>query len=333
MAKKKKREVAKRRSKAREKAKKKRRLRLVKSSPALKPQVMSRAALPDLGAPEGFRSISFSQGMMEYAKPLMELVEGDEADFQGVMDAATVLWNYSLSVEKGQTDETIEKDIVEALKASFHLNQSQAEALFTKMIERRRYLFPPDKQPKGSPFMFIRKEIRHIIMPFDYDALDLSDEIIPPDKNDKAFVDRINKLDSQLCAGIDYAKYESDFFALKDECQVRFEEWLTEKGLKDDLQDFSFCLPTFLDFIYAYGHDEIVVLKSIPSMYFVEFFEDFLLRKMMLEPNEYTYWPPALKLFYEFLYEKGYVDNAEETMSEIRRIEPDFIEVLKKQFS
>ena len=205
--------------------------------------------------------------------------------------------------------------------------------LFTKMIERRSYLFPPDKQPKSSPFMFIRKEIRHIIMPFDYDALDISDEIIPPDKNDKSLVDRINKLDSQIGASIDYGKYESDFFALKDECQARFEKWLTEKGLKHDPQDFSFCLQTFLDFVYGYGHDDIVVLKSIPSMYFVEFFEDFLLRKMMVEPNEYTYWPPALRLFYEFLYEKGYVDNPEEAVNEIDRIEPYFIEVLKKQFS
>ncbi|HID29797.1 MAG TPA: hypothetical protein EYP19_07300, partial [Desulfobacterales bacterium] len=108
MAKNKKKEGAKRRSKAREKAKKKRRLRLVKSSPASKPLVINRAGLPHLGAPEGFRSISFSQGMMEYAKPLMELVEGNEEDFQEVMDAAMVLWNYALSLEKGQTDKTIE---------------------------------------------------------------------------------------------------------------------------------------------------------------------------------------------------------------------------------
>ena len=154
MAKNKKRGVAKRRSKAREKAKKKRTLRLVKSSPASKPQVISRAGLPHLGAPEGFRSISFSQAMMDYAKPLMELVEGYEEDFQGAMDAAMVLWNYALSVEEGQRDKTMEKDILEALKACFHLNQSQAEALFTKMIERRSYLFPPDKQPKDKTLPF-----------------------------------------------------------------------------------------------------------------------------------------------------------------------------------
>ncbi|GAG48770.1 unnamed protein product, partial [marine sediment metagenome] len=78
---------------------------------------------------------------------------------------------------------------------------------------------------------------------------------------------------------------------------------------------------------------DIVILKSMPDIYFIEFFEDFLLRKMMTEPNEYVNWPPALKLFYQFLHEKGYLDNPEEIIMKIDRLEPYFIEVLKKQFS
>ena len=56
MAKKKKREIAKRRSKAHDIKRKKRTLRLVKPSP--EPQVITRPGLPYMGAPEGFRSIS-----------------------------------------------------------------------------------------------------------------------------------------------------------------------------------------------------------------------------------------------------------------------------------
>ncbi|MBW2340736.1 MAG: hypothetical protein JRF50_10405 [Deltaproteobacteria bacterium] len=80
-------------------------------------------------------------------------------------------------------------------------------------------------------------------------------------------------------------------------------------------------------------HDDIVVLKSVPDIYLVEFFEDFLIRKMMAEPNEYVYWPPALKLFYLFLHEKGYLNNHKEIIKKIDKIEPYFIKVLKKQFS
>ncbi len=120
---------------------------------------------------------------------------------------------------------------------------------------------------------------------------------------------------------------------MKDECQGLFEKWLITKGLKGDVQDFSFCLHTYLDFIYGYMHDDTVVLKSVPDIYLVEFFEDFLIRKMMVEPNEYVYWPPALKLFYLFLHEKGYLNNHKEIIKKIDRVEPYFIEVLRKQFS
>jgi len=54
---------------------------------------------------------------------------------------------------------------------------------------------------------------------------------------------------------------------------------------------------------------------------------------MMVEPMEYVYGPPALKLFYRFLHEKGYLDNPEDMIRKIDKLEPYFIEVLRKQFS
>jgi hypothetical protein len=334
MAKKKKADIGERRAKSKQEAQKKRKLRLVKCRPRHDVQISHRPGLPHLGAPEGFRSIPFAQAMMEYAKPLMELLEqGGKEAFDDAMQAAMVLWNYALSLEEGHESRKIEKDILKTMRASFDLDETAAQALFTKMIERHGYLFPPDIQPKGSPFMFIRKEVRHIIGPFDYDTLDLSDDIIPPDRKDKALVERINKLDSQISAGIEYDKYESLFLSLKDECQARFERWLMDKGLSQDVALFSDCLHIYFDFIYGYMHDDTITLKSVPFLYFVEFFEDFLLRKMMAGPNEYVYWPPALKLFYGFLQEKGYLERSKKIVDDISKVEPYFIEVLKKQFS
>jgi len=334
MGKKKKKDIAKRHAKSQQKTQKKRKLRLVKSSSNQHVQVSSRPGLPHLGAPEGFRSIGMAQAMMEYAKPLMEMVEeGGIEDIEGATQAAMVLWNYALCVEEGHETRKTEKDIVKAIMAGFDLDKTSARALFTKMIERRSYLFPPDIQPKGSPFMFIRKEVRHIIRPFDYDTLDLSDEIIPPDEKDKALVGRINELDRHMKAGTDYEEYESLFFSLKDECQSRFEKWLADKGLTQDAGLFSDCLHIYLDFIYGYMHDDTIALESVAPVYFVEFFEDFLLRKMMAEPNEYVYWPPALKLFYRFLHEKGYLESPAKIIEAIGKVEPYFIEVLRKQFT
>ena len=332
MAKKKKGEIDKRRSKAREKIKRKRVLRSVKSRP--KPKVIHRPGLPYMGAPEGFRSISFSQAMLEYGKPLMSYVEDDEDGLDKAMQVSGLLWNYAISVKEGNEDKKLEKDIVKALRKTLDLDKDEAQALFTKMVERYSYLFPQDIQPKpGLPFMFIRKEPRHLIRPFDYRKLVVSKEIIPPDKKDRDMIEKIRRLDGYMSDGTEYGTYEDLFFSLKDACEDRFEKWLIAKGLKGDAWDFSFCLSTYLDFIYGYGHDEVVILKSVPDIYFIEFFEDFLLRKMMVEPNEYVYWPPALKLFYQFLHEKGYLDTHEEIIGKIDKAEPYFMEVLKKQFS
>ena len=81
-------------------------------------------------------------------------------------------------------------------------------------------------------------------------------------------------------------------------------------------------------------HDDIVLLKSVGWIYWKEFFEDYLVRKVMVEkPTEYMDWAPALKLFYRFLHKKGYLEDPIPMVSLIDRVEPDFINVLRKQFS
>ena len=276
-----------------------------------------------------------AQAMLEYAKPLMKFVENGETEINDAFQISTMLWNYALLVEKGDEDMKVRQEILKAIRGTFGLDKTEAQSLLTKMIERRSYLFPPDQQPEpGMPFMFIRKEVRYLIQPFDYKKLVISGEIVPPDQGDRDLIKKIHTLDELIYDGAEYDRYEKLLLLLEDECEDLFERWLVAKGLtKDDAKKYSFCLHTYLHFIYGYIHEDVVVLKSVPSVYFVEFFEDFLLRKMMVEPNEYVYWPPALKLFYRFLHEKGYLDNHEETIRKIDRVEPYFIEVLRKQFS
>lgn len=334
MAKKKKKDISKRRAKAREKSKKKRNLRLVKSRAATEQKTILRPGLPHMGAPEGFRSISMSQAIMEYAKPLLEFAKDEENAFNDILQIGMLIWNYAISVDEGKEDKEIENKILKSLASTCKLKRDEAAALLTKMTDRYAHLFPKDKQPEpGTPFMFIRKEVHFLIKPFDYNRLELSNTIFPAEQEDLDLIERIEKLDGYIENSAEYSSYEDLLFSLHDECRERFEKWLTAKGLKKDIQNFSFCLQTYLDFIYAYMHEDTVVLKSVPDIYFLEFFEDFLLRKMMVEPMEYVYWPPALKLFYRFLHEKGYLDNQEDMIRKIDKLEPYFIEVLRKQFS
>jgi hypothetical protein len=63
-----------------------------------------------------------------------------------------------------------------------------------------------------------------------------------------------------------------------------------------------------------------------------EFFMDWLMRKVMVKPPEYTQWPPALRLFYRFLSEKGYLDhNLEPILKGLYAIEPKFIALVKQR--
>jgi hypothetical protein len=51
----------------------------------------------------------------------------------------------------------------------------------------------------------------------------------------------------------------------------------------------------------------------------------------MAKPPEYTQWPPALRLFYRFLAEKGYLDDPEPLIASLYAIEPDFITLVKQR--
>jgi hypothetical protein len=327
--------ISKRRQKVKQQKAKKRKLRLVKGGGGGKsgPAVIERPGMPYLGAPEGFRSIPFSQAIMEYGTPLVEQAKNDNA-MEEALQLSGMFWNYALSVRDGKVDQKIEKEIVKGVKSVLGLNIEETQKLIKKMVARYHYLFPENIQPKPpSPFMFIRKEVRHIIRPYDFGKLNISDQLIPSDTDDQNAIDRLRQLDTLVMDQADYKQYESLLTEVKDKCEGRFRQWLIAKGLDEQAEDFADCPYIFFDFVYGYMHDDVIVLKTITDRYWLEFFEDFLLRKMVVTPPEYVLWLPALKLFYRFLHEKGYLDNPEKIIEPIDRIESYFIKVLKHQFS
>ena len=131
----------------------------------------------------------------------------------------------------------------------------------------------------------------------------------------------------------DWEEVEDLLHQVQDAAEDRFGNWLTLKGVSEEAERFASCLSIFFDFVYGYMHEDVVLFNSVGWRYFKEFFDDYLLRKMMVEPHEYIDWPPALKLFYRFLHEKGYLEDPLPLVSLISKVEPDFIYILRKQFS
>ena len=237
---------------------------------------------------------------MEYAKPLVELAGSKGGDLNEAVQASIVLWNLAVAREEKKSDVKLEKDIAKSLAKSFKLDHEEANRFMEMMVERKNYLFPPDIQPKDRllPFMFIRKEVRHLIHPVEFDKLRISNEKFAPDAADMGLISRIREMDRLVNAESEWEDMEELFQEIQEGAEDRFRNWLILKGISEEADRFSSCLSIFLDFIYGYMHDDVFVLRSVGWRYWKEFFEDYLVRKVMVnDPDEYVDWTPALRAY------------------------------------
>ncbi len=213
-------------------------------------------------------------------------------------------------------------------------HDNAAEELFDKMIERKEYLFPEGVQPEFPPtIMFIRKEVTHPIAPFNYAGMNFSPEVIPADEEDREAIEKINKMDQYVLDGIDYDQWEDFFFPMQESVVERYLNWLNAKGVTEHSQILAQNIEVLFDYIYRYTHEDIITLSRIHPMCCFQFFEDFVLRKIMTEPHYYATFPPSLKYFYIFLQEKGYSAEFDRIIKIIEGMEPRFIDILRKRFS
>ncbi len=282
---------------------------------------------PDV--PTGFRPVSTTQAMIEYAAPIMAYVEDSTVgNPNDALQVGLLLWNSS-KPEVPVAMRQPRGEIVAQIKTTLQMDRQEADAFFDEMIERKAYLFPDEIQPEAAMTMFMRKEVDYLITPFEESQLNLSDELVPPDDDDDTFFDALRQLDACIDAGEDDGDWESDFFEMKELCCDRYHHWLRAKEVPETFSDpFSACIEPYLNFIYQYNAGDL--LDVLP--YAIEaFFMDWLMRKVMVKPPEYTQWPPALRLFYRFLSEKGYLDDPEPIIASLYDIEPEFITLVKSR--
>src|SRR2546422_10361297 len=214
-------------------------------------------------APKGFRPVSTTQAMLEYAAPIMAYVDnGTVADPNDALQVGLLLWNSTLP-EIPVAMRQARSEIVAHIETTLHMHRREAEAFYDEMIERKAYLFPNEIQPAGAMTMFMRKEVEYLITPFEESQLHLSDEIIPPNDDDDTFVKALEELDARIDFGEEYGDWESDFFEMKDLCCERYSHWLQAKGVPETLRDqFSACIEPYLNFIYQYDAGDLLNVLS-----------------------------------------------------------------------
>jgi hypothetical protein len=293
--------------------------------------------LPEVQVPDGFRVVSVSQAMMEFAGPFIERVEAPKDDIKKVNEVFSVIpeiWNYTSDTRHQSKGKKSETEIISLICKRLGLDKREATEFLEMMVDRRHFLFPQEVQPKGTPFFFMRKQAICPITAFDYESLDLTPEILRPNATDKRVIVNLKKLDQHIRKQSDYDKFGSLHLKVQEGVLDQFSMWLEEKNVKDYVDQFVFIIDSYLTFIYGYEHGEPITLESEPGRYVVEFVADFLLRKTLMDPWEYTLAPPALILFYVFLYEKEYLEEPPEAMMGfVSVLEPRYLEVLAEQFS
>jgi hypothetical protein len=291
-------------------------------------------AMGEMNAPDGFRLVSTSQAIMEYASPIMEMNDVDELDqLNERLQLVSMLWNYSIAISDGQTEGTSKTDLIKSVKTVCHKSDKDAREFAEMMVARREYLFPEDLQVRGTPFMVMRKEVSVLIAPFDPSRLNLSSTPVPPSDEDRALVEKIDKLDLHMHKRSDYDAYEELLMSMQGECTERFGSWLAAKGAGEYRNELVWYPETFSTFVYGYLHEDALVFKSIPPIYLEEFFGDFVLRKLVIPPHQYAYIPASIKLFYQFLTDKGYMKDPTGIIEVIDEIETVFIGTLRERFS
>lgn len=295
-------------------------------------QSIETPSLSDITPPPGYRAVSFSHALLEYAKPVLEFVEDSSVDeVNQAYQIAMLLWNYTIDHDREKNSKDYE-DLSMIVANELNINHQEALKFMDTMLERKHSLLPPEIQPDIPRVMFIKKEEKFCITPFDYTTLIISDSVIPPDKEDIILRDMLHRMDKNIRYNTDYDKWEKSYFRLEDTCKKRFKTWLKQKDLSHYQENFLFYAEIFLNFTYRYVHNDRVTLSTITPIYFKEFFEDHVLRKVMLEPSEYVEIPPAIKTFYIFLSEKGYIENPRVYIEAIDAFEPLFVEILQKRF-
>ena len=296
-------------------------------------QLINRTPMSDIPSPDGFIPISIMQGIMEYAKPFMALSKSDDIkEKSAVLQIVQTAWNYCIALEDGKQNEETKMKLIDSIVSIYGMDLKEANDFLEKMIQRKKDLFPPEMQKKPSMTMYMKKQAIKPLTAFNYKTLDLSKDPIPPDTKDKEVINAIIKMDQFIEDQADYDDWEDHYLSMEKACSDRFNKWLNDKGLTEYCQLFPYWAETYINFIYRYMHNDIVLLKNVPPKFIEELLTDYVLRKVMANPEEYVQLIPAIKSLYTFLYEKGYFDNPTPIIDIFSAAEPLFFDILKKRY-
>ena len=281
-------------------------------------------------APEGFRAVPFLDALMAIAEPLREFARAEnEQAAERLMSVMMDIWNFTLPGVPAHQKKTCD-ELIERLCDAYYLDETDAEELLDDIIERKAHLLPDEIQPDDPQIMFLRNEQECQITPIDDAHITFQVAALPVTPEDDALLQQLRRLDGMLADGEAFERWETLYFDAERACGERFFEWLNAKGVQEEYANaFPYCIEVFLNFIYRHNAGTLEILQYHEL-------EDFLLhhlaRAVEIRPEDYLFWLPAIRFFYHFLGEKGYLNNPQHMIQMMNSIEPEFLAYLKEIF-
>jgi len=122
-------------------------LKLVKLSPPSQEKPFpSGFSIPEVQPPDGFRGLSPTQALMEYGKPLMEMIPmpDDVSKANEVFGIVTTIWNYAIDEKLSTMRKPSEAEMLSLIQEKLGLDRQRAHDFFQMMVERKHFLFPDE---------------------------------------------------------------------------------------------------------------------------------------------------------------------------------------------
>lgn len=262
---------------------------------------------------DGYRIVGPAQAMVDYAQPLMKGAESEE-DINDAFQMAQLCW--SLAISQRHESEDFDKLKKEAID---DLDILEPEKLIDIMIERFDLMFP---ELGRVPSFYVKERVIDVeeYEPFNESTLHISQDKIPPTEEEIFF--------AEDAAIIDPYTGESELLESLEELTDCYAEWCSAKGVPDEaILGFSFVVSSYLMFLRDYCDEEISANTSKEVVH--EFMHVHFIRKTAGPVAEKTMMPCALKLFMQYLDEKGIISGTERVKKIIASEEDAFQKTLK----
>jgi len=247
---------------------------------------------------DGYRIVGPAQAMVDYAQPLMQDAESEE-DLNDAFQTAQLCWSLAISQRNGWED--FDESKKEAIDIFNDLDMPEPEKFIDMMIERFDLMFP---ELGRAPSFYIKERVIDVeeYDQFDESTLHISEDKVPPTKQEIYFAEAATRIDT-------YAG-ESELTEYLEELVDCYAKWCDAKGVPDEaIWSFGSAVESYL--MYLRDYDDEVILINTPEEIVQEFMHVYFIRKTAGAAAEKTMMPCALKLFMQYLDEKGIVSGAQ----------------------